>query len=51
MQYWKGGKLLEKLLKEKQSYQMDDNKKKKKKPGPPRKLSYLDEFFACTYET
>ena len=37
MQYWKG----EKLLKENQSYQMDDNRKK---PGPPRKLSYLDEF-------
>ena len=37
MQYWKG----EKLLKEKQSYQMDDNRNK---PGPPRKLSYLDEF-------
>ena len=37
MQYWKG----EKLLKERQLYQMDD---KRKKPGPPRKLSYLDEF-------
>ena len=37
MQYWKG----EKLLKEKQSYQMDDNRNE---PGPPRKLSYLDEF-------
>ena len=37
MQYLKG----EKLLKEKQSYQMDDNRNK---PGPPRKLSYLDEF-------
>ena len=37
MQYWKG----EKLLKEQLSYQMDDNRNK---PGPPRKLSYLDEF-------